>query len=964
MSRRLVLNLFAAVLIAAATGLGAVPQLITYQGLLSDSTGSPLANGLYAIQFQIYDAPVGGTVKWNGGARQVNVSDGLFTYNLGDSVALPTNLFANDSSLWLGVKVGTNPEFSPRTRLTSYGYAYEALRADTADFAMNFLGGPHLPLAGGTMTGPITSTGNPSITMGKGNFGSGNTNAGANAFVAGENNIASGFLSTVGGGSFNTATGPNSTVPGGGGNEASGAFSFAAGLGAKAIHDRSFVWGTSSLIDFTTTAELQFLILASGGVGIGTNSPMEQLDITNPNTSGNSAVRTNRASTFVANGLTLATAGVNKWSLRQPPTATDNLIIFNHNLGSAAMNFDLTNNNVGIGTNSPLFNLHIFENVDSDVGLRIENPNTGFTAQERIDFGNGLARIMLSGFDNAMALANNRTSGTMEFEVGGARRLFITNSGNVGIGTTSPTKKLEVAGSIKVGTNDTVFSSNISSNSPLALQAPAGTTRMFVNDATGSVGIGTTTPEQRLHVSGGPILLDNNQSVAWKTSGGANQGILFLNSIDDLLMFSGGTATSDIHFRTGTGNFDTKMSITGAGDVGIGTSTPNGKLHIDDADWTAGPVRITGLPGSSIGPTLELDATVGTAGNRYSLFSTNTGAFAGGGKFAIFHRGPTNQGYRMVIDSTGNVGIGTVAPTTPLQVAGSISASGSALAPAFTFVGDLNTGMHSSGADALGLSTGGVQRVRVNSSGDVGIGTTNPFRKLEVVSDGPLAGFDKTSTDGIMLLFLRDGTIVGSISVLSGIVSYNAFTGSHYGWTDESIRTGELVTFTGDNQRLHNNPESEIIYGIRKSSLPNDPACLGSYLALSEPDQPFSLENPHLIMAVGNGDMWVTDESGDIKPGDYLISSTTPGHAMKDDEVKYPIGHIVARAAESVDWTTVTESIDGHKHNKISVLYGNFVRSDVSVLNKTIEKQQIQIDELKASVKELKTSMLRSQLDN
>ena len=79
----------------------------------------------------------------------------------------------------------------------------------------------------------------------------------------------------------------------------------------------------------------------------------------------------------------------------------------------------------------------------------------------------------------------------------------------------------------------------------------------------------------------------------------------------------------------------------------------------------------------------------------------------------------------------------------------------------------------------------------------------------------------------------------------------------------------------------------------------NDPACLGSYLSLQEPAQPAGATNPHLVMAVGNGDMWVTDGgTGDLEPGNHLISSEVPGCAMKDAPARFPIGYICARAAE------------------------------------------------------------------
>ncbi|MEO0092614.1 MAG: tail fiber domain-containing protein, partial [candidate division WOR-3 bacterium] len=234
--------------------------------------------------------------------------------------------------------------------------------------------GLFLPLSGGTMTGPITSTGDPEIKMGKGNFGSGNINTGTQAFVAGSNNrargaysvvsggggigvgdsnsangdfsvvgggsqntangvvatisggyintasgsfstvaggyanTASSILSTIGGGISNIASGNNATVCGGGNNKAHGVYSvvsggggtrasdsnsvqghyamipggraniangnyaFAAGRCAKANHSGSFVWADSTDAYFTSSADNQFNIRASGGTRIFSNA--------------------------------------------------------------------------------------------------------------------------------------------------------------------------------------------------------------------------------------------------------------------------------------------------------------------------------------------------------------------------------------------------------------------------------------------------------------------------------------------------------------------------------------------------------------------------------------------------------------------------------------------------------------------------------------------------------------------
>jgi hypothetical protein len=155
--------------------------------------------------------------------------------------------------------------------------------------------------------GFFNSVGNGSDTVGGGQFniasGMGATVAGGAANTAGDHvatvgggldNTASGSQTTVGGGSDNTASGGNAavgggwgntasgysaTVPGGRDNTAAGDYSFAAGRRAKANHNGSFVWADSTDANFASTANDQFLIRASGGVGVGVNDPCVALDV-------------------------------------------------------------------------------------------------------------------------------------------------------------------------------------------------------------------------------------------------------------------------------------------------------------------------------------------------------------------------------------------------------------------------------------------------------------------------------------------------------------------------------------------------------------------------------------------------------------------------------------------------------------------------------------------------------------
>ncbi len=140
-------------LIAASTADAAISPKLTYQGRLLDSAGVPVANGDYLLRFRIYDALAGGNTLWDDGTRQLTITNGLLTYVLGDSTAIPNNLFANNSSLWLGVKVGVDDEMSPRTEVTAAAFSFQTLRADTAEVAVSV--GPNAVTSASIVDGSI-----------------------------------------------------------------------------------------------------------------------------------------------------------------------------------------------------------------------------------------------------------------------------------------------------------------------------------------------------------------------------------------------------------------------------------------------------------------------------------------------------------------------------------------------------------------------------------------------------------------------------------------------------------------------------------------------------------------------------------------------------------------------------------------------------------------------------------------
>jgi hypothetical protein len=112
--------------------LNPVAPVIGYQGQLLDPfTNQPKPDGVYPMTFTLYDANAGGSVLWTE-AKSVVVSGGLFSTFLGELTPLNLAIF-NGQILYLGVKVGTDPEATPRQRLSYAPYALYAGNADTLD---------------------------------------------------------------------------------------------------------------------------------------------------------------------------------------------------------------------------------------------------------------------------------------------------------------------------------------------------------------------------------------------------------------------------------------------------------------------------------------------------------------------------------------------------------------------------------------------------------------------------------------------------------------------------------------------------------------------------------------------------------------------------------------------------------------------------------------------------------------
>jgi hypothetical protein len=230
----------------------------------------------------------------------------------------------------------------------------------------------------------------------------------------------------------------------------------------------------------------------------------------------------------------------------------------------------------------------------------------------------------------------------------------VNSTGNVGIGTASPSEKLQVDGNIKAaGTvKATSFEgdgSKLTGMSKHSLDAADGdpVDAVYVDNA-GKVGIGTTSPEMKLEVVGGHARVDYGYGM-WFS--GPTSGAVGIRSDSSV--------ARNLNFATG-GSWG-RMVIDDNGKVGIGTTNPSGKLNIfvdsiREIRFDVGGNLWSGLSGGATG-----------------IMSPNSLSLGGGFSSSI----PDI----FLANVSGNVGIGTTSPSYKLHVIGDIAHTGGCFTP-------------------------------------------------------------------------------------------------------------------------------------------------------------------------------------------------------------------------------------------------------------------------------------------
>jgi hypothetical protein len=437
-------------------------------------------------------------------------------------------------------------------------------------------------------------------------------------------------------------------------------------------------------------------------------------------------------------------------------------------------------------------------------------------------------------------------------------------------------------------------------------------------------------------------------------------------------------AFSSVFSTTGPNQF----LIRAAGGVGVNTNAPEGALHVV-RDLGLGSF-VTAEPFSSAvferNGTNSISILGSDAGSRSIWFGSFASVVHGGIVYTNangmrFHAGSTE---RVRIEANGNLGIGTPEPlarlhsvrggpivsTSAASVSAILEANGTNHVAIMTPLGTMERGIafgteadqfhggiYYLDASGMTLRTGAnATRMLVDEVGNVriGLGTETPDAQLHVESsNGRVMKVDRGVSDGELLSWARDDSPIGSVSVAAGVVTYGAFTGVHYATLEAPLETYTLVSMTGDNTILGNKDaskvEGETVYGVRASQRPNDPAVLGVYMGSIDAEDYNHATPIAQIAAVGNADMFVVDNgTGEpITPGDYLISSNVTGSAMKLDPARFPVGHVIAKAAGNVDWSSVPADAAGVKRARVSVLFTSFTHTDPSLAERLTRLEEL-----------------------
>ncbi|MBB4807599.1 hypothetical protein HNP38_002905 [Chryseobacterium defluvii] len=264
--------------------------------------------------------------------------------------------------------------------------------------------------------------------------------------------------------------------------------------------------------------------------------------------------------------------------------------------------------------------------------------------------------------DKTLNFNSSASTGTSHFAVDGNTFSVDALNNRIGIGTTSPNSKLQVAGGITSTATGIAFTGNgvsLSSETNYDRLQSWNSRHLILNSQGNNVGVGSTT------VPVAPFQVGDNKFRFYPAGTGSKTDPIFmLGNNGNWQRITTGSAANIGFWANGNGATDdaAQLMLTSAGNLGLGTTGPGTKLDI-----VGQAVRLTNSAFTSY-----YEATNGSS--RLLLQNDNGAGYVGmlgAQDFAI----RTNNLARLTVLSGGNVGIGTASPSTLLHVNGTITAS-------------------------------------------------------------------------------------------------------------------------------------------------------------------------------------------------------------------------------------------------------------------------------------------------
>jgi len=564
-----------------------------------------------------------------------------------------------------------------------------------------------------------------------------------------------------------------------------------------------------------------------GHLGIGSTVPTAMIDI-----GGHDGIQLDadaNQSTIISNQnhLVIGTS--------RTTASDDNIIFQGTNTGGTSewLRIQGGTGNVGVGTDTPISKLDVEGRITAGP-IDATSGNTGSLVMEELA-ANGTESVGFRAPDALGAdllwtlpdslgtanqvLRNSATPGVLEWATPAAGTGAFLSDGSVAM-----------TGNIQLGSN--------------FLSGDGGNEGVFVA-GNGNVGIGTSSPVERLQVEGGGILIDSDGD-------GDRAGITERNDGLALSAFENLSASTDLFIQEG-------------GNVGIGTMSPTNKLEVE------GVIRST-LGGFTFpdGTTMTTAATTGVGITNVTDVNIAADSDSNGSGSVLF---ATNAVERMRVDNGGSVGIGTASPIDNLHIYDSANSkllleSGSGSSSALiSFQNNANkweAGMISNENFVIRDQTnGGAKVVEIEESapagslflrdnGNIGIGTTAPAYQLDVDGDINTTGSYFTNGADYAEYFHAEETLAEG-----DLVGINVTSGKVRGYKPGDKLLGVVSTNPGvlGNSELRNTEKAVLV------------ALVGQVPVLSERIREdggvvFTKDGQALGYRLGNGNIYLNLSSG------------------------------------------------------------------------------------------------------